>query len=39
MALRVTCWEELLCVSEEVDEDTGDFQYTMFAVVEDAGIY
>ncbi|KAH7268714.1 kinase-like domain-containing protein [Fusarium solani] len=39
MAPRVTSWEELLWVSEEIDEDTGDFQYTMFATVEDDMIY
>ncbi|UNI20473.1 hypothetical protein JDV02_006554 [Purpureocillium takamizusanense] len=39
MAPQVTSWEELLWVSEEVDEDTGDFQYTMFALVEDDMIY
>lgn len=39
MASHITSWEELLWVSEEVDEDTGDFQYTMFAVVEDDMIY
>ncbi|QUC16054.1 uncharacterized protein UV8b_00295 [Ustilaginoidea virens] len=39
MAPQVTSWEELLWVSEEVDEDTGDFQYTMFATVEDDVIY
>ncbi|KAI1422313.1 kinase-like domain-containing protein [Xylaria sp. FL1777] len=39
MAPRITSWEELLWVSEEVDEDTGDFQYTMFATVEDDTIY
>ncbi|RYC77483.1 hypothetical protein BFJ63_vAg19643 [Fusarium oxysporum f. sp. narcissi] len=38
MAPQVTSWEELLWVSE-VDEDTGDFQYTMFATVEDDMIY
>ncbi|POR35871.1 Serine/threonine protein kinase [Tolypocladium paradoxum] len=39
MAPQVTSWEELLWVSEEVDEDTGDFRYTMFATVEDDMIY
>ncbi|KAG5747770.1 hypothetical protein H9Q70_009555 [Fusarium xylarioides] len=39
MAPQVTSWEELLWVSEEVDEDTGDFQYTMLAMVEDDMIY
>ncbi|KAF4439743.1 serine/threonine protein kinase [Fusarium austroafricanum] len=39
MASQVTSWEELLWVSEEVDDDTGDFQYTMFAAVEDDMIY
>lgn len=39
MAPQVTSWEELLWVSEEVDEDTGVFQYTMFAMVEDDMIY
>ncbi|GAP89015.1 putative serine threonine protein kinase [Rosellinia necatrix] len=39
MAPQITSWEELLWVSEEVDEDTGDFQYTMFAKVEDDMIY
>ncbi|XWW99204.1 hypothetical protein V2A60_007213 [Cordyceps javanica] len=39
MAPRVTSWEELLWVSEEVDEGTGEFQYTMFATVEDDAIY
>ncbi|KPM41996.1 hypothetical protein AK830_g4582 [Neonectria ditissima] len=39
MAPQVTRWEELLWVSEEVDEDTGDFRYTMFAMVEDDMIY
>ncbi|KAF4983607.1 hypothetical protein FZEAL_1016 [Fusarium zealandicum] len=39
MAPQVTSWEELLWVSEEVDEDTGDFKYTMFATVEDDMIY
>lgn len=39
MAPKVTCWEQLLWVSEEVDEDTGDFQYTMLAAVEDDMLY
>ncbi|KAH9900569.1 protein kinase-like domain-containing protein [Xylariomycetidae sp. FL2044] len=39
MAPQVTSWEELLWVSEEVDEDTGDFQHTMFVAVEDDMIY
>ncbi|KAF5712001.1 serine threonine kinase [Fusarium mundagurra] len=39
MAPQLTSWEDLLWVSEEVDEDTGDFQYTMFAMVEDDMIY
>ncbi|KAI1110274.1 kinase-like domain-containing protein [Nemania sp. NC0429] len=39
MAPQITSWEELLWVSEELDEDTGDFQYTMFAAVEDDMIY
>ncbi|KAI1104787.1 kinase-like domain-containing protein [Jackrogersella minutella] len=39
MGPQVTSWEELLWVSEEFDEDTGDFQYTMFATVEDDMIY
>ncbi|KAF9767658.1 hypothetical protein IL306_015135 [Fusarium sp. DS 682] len=39
MAPEVTSWGELLCVAEEVDEDTGDFQYTMFATVDDDMIY
>lgn len=39
MAPRVTSWEGLLWVSEEVDDDTGDFKYTMFATVEDDMIY
>ncbi|KAI0393095.1 kinase-like domain-containing protein [Xylariaceae sp. FL0594] len=39
MAPQITNWEDLLCVSERFDEDTGDFQYTMFAVLEDDMIY
>ncbi|KAK8872264.1 kinase-like domain-containing protein [Apiospora arundinis] len=39
MAPQISSWEELLCASEEVDEETGDFQYTMFAMVEDDMIY
>ncbi|KAI0487154.1 kinase-like domain-containing protein [Xylaria cf. heliscus] len=39
MAPHITSWEELLWVSEEVDKETGNFQYTMFAVVEDDIIY
>ncbi|KAG9252716.1 kinase-like domain-containing protein [Emericellopsis atlantica] len=39
MAPQVTSWEGLLWVSEETDEDTGDFKYTMFATMEDDMIY
>lgn len=39
MAPGISSWEELLWVSEEVDEDTGDFKYIMFATVEDDMIY
>ncbi|KAF5554420.1 serine threonine kinase [Fusarium phyllophilum] len=39
MAPQLTSWEDLLWVSEEVDEDTGDLQYTMFAMLEDDMIY
>ncbi|KAI0442373.1 kinase-like domain-containing protein [Xylaria telfairii] len=39
MVPRITSWEDLLWVSEEVNEDTGDFQYTMFATVEDDMIF
>ncbi|KAF2966706.1 hypothetical protein GQX73_g6876 [Xylaria multiplex] len=39
MGPQVTSWEELLWVSEEVDEDTQDFQYTMIVAVEDDMIY
>lgn len=39
MAPQITSWEETLWVSEEVDEDTGVFQYTMFAVVDDDMIF
>ncbi|KAM0433322.1 hypothetical protein ACHAPT_004198 [Fusarium lateritium] len=39
MAPQISSWEDLLWVSEEVDEDTGDFQYTMFATVENDMIY
>ncbi|EFY91193.1 hypothetical protein J3458_016855 [Metarhizium acridum] len=39
MVPQIASWEELLWVSEEVHEDTGDFQYTMFAAVEDDMIY
>ncbi|KAB5558336.1 kinase-like domain-containing protein [Coniochaeta sp. 2T2.1] len=39
MAPQITSWEEMLWVSEEVDEDTGDFKYTMFATVDDDMIY
>ncbi|KZZ99740.1 Protein kinase-like domain protein [Moelleriella libera RCEF 2490] len=39
MAPRITNWEDLLWVSEEVNEDAGEFQYTMFATVEDDAIW
>lgn len=39
MGPQVSNWEDMLWVSEEVDEETGDFQYTMFATVEDDAIY
>ncbi|KAI0536686.1 kinase-like domain-containing protein [Xylaria digitata] len=39
MGPQVTSWEELLWVSEEFDQDTEDFQYTMIVAVEDDMIY
>lgn len=39
MAPQVTDWEELLFLSDEINEETGDFQYTTFAIVENDMIY
>ncbi|KAK3185291.1 hypothetical protein K4F52_005991 [Lecanicillium sp. MT-2017a] len=39
MAPQLTSWEEFLWIPEEIDEDTGEFQYTMFAAVEDDMMY
>ncbi|KAF5023097.1 hypothetical protein F66182_4854 [Fusarium sp. NRRL 66182] len=39
MAPQIASWEQLLWVSEEVDEDTGNFKYTMLAAVENDEIY
>ncbi|KAK0112400.1 hypothetical protein ONS96_001644 [Cadophora gregata f. sp. sojae] len=39
MAPQVTNWEELTWLSEEFHPETGEFWYTMFAVVDNYTIY
>ncbi|KAF2452746.1 kinase-like domain-containing protein [Lineolata rhizophorae] len=39
MAPQITSWEYLTMLSEEFDTKTGEFRYTMFAVVDDDVVY
>jgi hypothetical protein len=39
MTLRITNWEDLTFISEEVDPDSNEFQYTSFGLIDDTDTF